>query len=173
VRRILVVSYSLSGRTRRVAAELARACDADFEAIADARERHGTWGYLRSALEALLQMAPSIRDARYPPGRYALVVIGTPVWAGRIASPVRTWLQRHRAQLGRVAFFCTSEGDSGVEVFRAMADLCGQPPMATLALTAQRIEQRTHRRRVDLFAGRLLEAVAQPPGAAASGRRAA
>lgn len=51
----LIVYYSRTGVTARVAHALARTCGADLEQIADLRPRHGMAGYLRSALEALRQ----------------------------------------------------------------------------------------------------------------------
>ena len=38
------------------------------------------------------------------------VILGTPVWFWGVASPVRTWVLRHRAALDNVALFCTCGG---------------------------------------------------------------
>lgn len=171
--RILVVCYSVTGRTRQVATEVARACGADLETIIDRADRTGLFGHLRSVLEAVLEQRPAIRESRRLPGQYDLIVVGTPVWARRMASPVRSWLVRHRPHLARVAFFCTSEGNGDAQVLGDLAAVCGQPPVATLALHASRIEQRTHRRRVESFASQLRSAADQGDDGLTAGRRVA
>lgn len=171
--RILVVCYSVTGRTRQVATEVARACGADLETIVDRAQRTGLLGYLRSVVEAVMEQRPAIRESRRLPGQYDLIVIGTPVWARRMASPVRSWLVRHRPHLARVAFFCTSEGHGDAQVLGDLAAVCGQPPVATLALHVSRIEQRTHRRRVESFASQLRQQADRGGDGLSAGRRAA
>jgi flavodoxin len=158
-RRILVACYSLNGHTRRVAVELARSCNADLETIADSVDRTGTMGQFRSSLGALLHRRPAIRASRHAPREYELVVVCTPVWAWNMAGPVRTWLQRHRAELRRVAGVCTYGRGGHEKVLEDMARICGRPLVARLALSAERIDQKTHPRRLQEFAGRLAAAV--------------
>jgi len=158
-RRILVVCYSLNGHTRRVAVELARTCNADLETISDSIDRTGMFGQLRSSLGALMHLRPAIRTSRFTPRDYELVIVCTPVWAWNMASPVRTWLHRHRAELRRVAGACTHGGSGQVKTLDDMARLCGRPLLARLAISAQRIEQKTHSRRLQEFAGRIAAVV--------------
>ena len=90
MRRILVVCYSRSGTTLELAQSIAERCGADVELIKDKVPRDGVVGYLRSAFEALFHRTPWIQPPRRAVGDYALVIIGTPVWAGNMASPVRS-----------------------------------------------------------------------------------
>jgi flavodoxin len=140
LKRYLVVCYSRSGCTRRLAEVIAQRCDADLELIEDRDARKGPFGWLRSAAQALLGHEPRIRPPRHAPRDYALVIIGTPVWACTMASPVRTWIDRYGARCRRMAFFCTcgSVGGAG----RALIDmqqLAGRRAWATLALQREQV----------------------------------
>lgn len=136
----LVVCFSRSGRTRRIAQALAERLHADFEDIGAVQPRDGPLGYAQSALEALLMLAPAIDAPRHDSARYALVVIGSPVWFWSLASPVRTWLLRASLRHARVAFFCTMGGSGAWHVFDTMAALTGKQPEATLALTEREVD---------------------------------
>ncbi len=134
MKRVLVVCSSRTGHTRRLAEAIALRCDADLEVIKDRVDRLGLGGYLRSYSQALLHRKPWIQPPRRAAGAYALVIVGTPVWAWNMASPVRSYLVRHGERCRRVAFFCTHRGSGAAKVLSDMAILCGQRALATLAV---------------------------------------
>ena len=163
----LIAYHSRSAYTRRVAEALAKRLGAELDEISVVRERPGPLGYVRCALEALGEVAPSIRMPERDPAEYDLVVIGTPVWFWSLSSPVRSYVLEERRKFKRVAFFCTM-GSSGAErVFADLAGLCGKTPVATLAVTDAEIDA-TYAKKLDAFA-RELKGVA--PRAAARRRR--
>jgi hypothetical protein len=65
-----------------------------------------------------------------------LVVIGTPVWAWSVSSPVRAYLSANKQRLPEVAFFCTMGGRGSATAFAQMQEIAGKAPLATCALTA-------------------------------------
>lgn len=136
-KRILVVCYPGNEQIRNLAESIARHCDADLEWIKDRDKRLGLAGQLRSMAQALLHSKPWIQPARCQPAAYPLVIIGTPVWARSIASPVRSYLERHGSRCRRVAFFCTHTGAGADRVLADMQVLCGSRPVDTLALNQQ------------------------------------
>ena len=71
----------------------------------------------------------------YDPSHYDVVVLGTPVWAGNISSPLRSYVAAHKAELRQVAFFCTQGGSGAEKVFPDLQELCGRAPLATLAVS--------------------------------------
>jgi flavodoxin len=141
VSRILVVYYSRSGHTEFVARQIAARCHADLERIEDSASRDGVLGSLRSALEAIFRLRPSIQRARRRPGDYDLVIVGTPVWFWSVASPVRTWVHRHRSELDNVALFCTCGGSGHANAMDDLEALSGRPALARLALTERAVPQ--------------------------------
>lgn len=130
--RILVVYYSRSGHTKRLAEQIAQAASADIEAIVDPTDRSGALGYLRSAYQAFRQRTVQIGPSKHDASAYDLVVVGTPIWDASVSSPVRSYLAREAGRLPAVAFFCTCGGRGGERAFAQMARECGKTPTTTL-----------------------------------------
>jgi len=152
---VLVVSYSRSGNTSRVAKAIAAACGADVEELKELRERKGLAGWLRSALEAWRRRLPAITPTQKDPRDYSLVVIGSPVWVHTVSAPMRRYIADHRNRFAKIATFVTEGGSGGAAAMKEMAKLCGKTPVATLELTAAQLKSGAYRKSVSDFAARL------------------
>ena len=152
---ILVVYFSRSGYTRRIAEQIAKATGADCEAIRERTSRKGLLGYWRSAREALRATAVDVEPASLLPRDYALVVLGTPVWAGNICSPMRAYIARHVNDFTRIALFCTQGGSGAPKVLQKMTALCDQAPVATEFFNDSEIDGGTHAGKLDAFVAAL------------------
>ncbi|HEX7983439.1 MAG TPA: flavodoxin [Duganella sp.] len=130
----LIVFYSRTGVTAKAATTLARACGADLEQIQDVQPRGGAGGFLRSAWQALRKFPAEITPPLHHPADYPFIVLGTPVWAGRMSAPMRSYILRQREHFRRVAVFCTMGGRDGQDVLTSMAELCNQLPVASMCL---------------------------------------
>jgi len=135
----LVVYYSLTGYTRQIAEAIAAAHDADLEVIKDTFNRDTGLGRIRSAIEGLLGLRSSITPPKHDLSEYDLVVVGTPVWAARLSSPVREYLSQQSASLKRVAFFSTQGGIGGKWALQNMAKVCGQWPIARMIISTRQL----------------------------------
>ena len=133
---VLVVYYSRTGNTRRVATELATLGDWDIEPLIDTKNRRGPVGYVRSLLDSIFARTTHLAALRHDPADYDLVVVGTPVWSSSISAPVRTWLQEHAGKLPPLAFFATENRRGAARVFEQMAAIARSTPIITLELTA-------------------------------------
>jgi flavodoxin len=147
----LVVYFSRTGYTRRVAEEIARAAGADCQEIRERSSRRGFLGYWRSAREALRGTAIEIEPGSLNPRDYELVVLGTPVWAGNVSSPVRAYIARHRRDFARIALFCTEGGSGAEKVLQRMATLGDQTPVATAFFTDSEIDRGQHAGKLAAF----------------------
>ena len=147
----LVVYYSLTGHTRRIAEAIAAAHDADLEAIEDTFNRNTNLGNLRSAVEGLLGLRSGITPPRHDLSTYDLVVVGTPIWSVRLASPVRAFLSQQRASFRRVAFFCTQGAIGGGWALRGMARICGQQPIARMIISERHLDTPVAERKIARF----------------------
>lgn len=147
----LVVFFSRNGHTRRLAEQIAEQCGADIEEIVDLVGRRGVLGYLRSLFEALLRISAPIEPNQQSPRNYDTVIVGSPVWAGQVCSPVRSYLRRNRSRFRRVAFFCSHRGSGYRRVLHHLASLSGRPAVATLALAETDGEQHRHGGAVNRF----------------------
>jgi flavodoxin len=132
--RVLVVFYSRTGTTLGVALRLTRLWGADLEIIQDTVCRHGLLGFLRSAREARRGREPRLRELQFDPSKYDIVIVATPVWAGHMASPIRTYLSKHSSALPETAFVVTSRGAGARRTLVEMKSLARKEPLSTLTV---------------------------------------
>lgn len=133
----LVVYYSVTGNTRRLAGDIAAAMEADIETLHDPRIKPGLRGYLRLAQDAIghkeATLAPITRD----PAVYDLVVLAGPIWSSKMCSPVAVYACRHKHAFKNVALVCTSrsskEGYAG-QCMARFAEAEGMSPIGMLGL---------------------------------------
>ena len=83
---------------------------------------------------------------------YDLVVIGTPVWAWSLSSPVRAYLLANKSRLPAVAFFCTLGGAGSDRAFDQMQQVTGKRPVGCLSVTAGEVATAAYEVRVATFA---------------------
>ena len=131
MRDILCMYYSRTGATRQAMTEIAQALDAELVELTDGVDRQGARGYLRSGMDAMrratLPLAPY--ETERPLSEYRLVILGTPVWAGRCASPVRALLKRRGLELERVAYVLTRKSSRKYEeIYEQMDPTCWRYP---------------------------------------------
>jgi hypothetical protein len=167
--RVLVVYYSRSGNTKRLARAIAAALAADVEELHDPTDRSGVLGYLRSGVEAYAGVLAGLEHPRRDPAGYDVVVVGTPVWAASVSSPVRTYLWHEQARLPQVAFVATLGGRGEKRAFGQMKALAGRSPIATLAVREGVLAHGVPRDEVARFAEGVVAAAHRPRTA---GRRA-
>jgi flavodoxin len=148
----LVVYYSRTGNTRKVGQEIARQLKADTEEIISVMDRGGPLGFLRSGREAQKKILAEIKPVKKDPSKYDLVVIGTPIWASNMSSPVRTYLSMHKFK--KTAYFLTGGGTSG-KTFEDMGRITGKKTAAVLAVTDKEIKEESYSEKVKEFVGKL------------------
>lgn len=109
---ILCVYYSRTGRTEKAMGEIAQALGAELVKIEDGQDRSKLRGYLRSGYEAMSKKLCPIAPVQTerPLQEYRLVIIGTPAWAGRCASPVKSFLAQNAEKLPQVSCVVTRGG---------------------------------------------------------------
>lgn len=150
--RTLIAYYSMTGKTRKIADEIRSTIGADFEEIREPKTRHGVGGMLRAFYDAIVRREPPIEPITRNPVDYDLLVLGGPVWAGRMAAPVRTYAHRYGAQAHQVAFFCTEGGRGAQQAFAELEKFCQHAPSATLVVDAGHLEPLAHQDALRHFA---------------------
>jgi len=123
----LVVYYSRSGNARKEGQAIAAALGADSKEIVDATNRSGLLGFMRSGFEGMTKRMARIRQAQKDPAAHDLVVVGTPVWAGSLSSPVRAFPAQNGGRFRKVALFLTQGGERADPVFDEMRSRGGHP----------------------------------------------
>ena len=114
---VLCIYYSRTGKTRQAMEEVAQALGAELVEITDGQDRSGFKGFMRSGMEAMRISTRPLQPftTERPLEEYRLVVIGTPVWAGRCSSVVRALLKRRGLEMRRVAYLLTRDSDKRCE----------------------------------------------------------
>ena len=131
--RTLIVYFSLEGNTAHISDELAQRLGADTLRLRP-REAYHTGGlkkYFWGGKSAVMSEAPELEPYDADPAAYDLVVLGTPVWAGRCTPPLRTFLSQHSLAGKRVAAFACASGNSPMRAFDQLAELAGAPLVCT------------------------------------------
>ena len=102
---ILCVYYSRTGHTKQAMEEIAQALDAELAEISDGMDRSGALGVLRSGLDAMRRTTRPIKSfqPRRPLESYRLVIVGSPIWAGRCSSVVRGFLKPYGKMISNAA----------------------------------------------------------------------
>jgi len=155
---VLVVYYSRSGITRRVAWDLASMMDADIEEIIDPTDRSGIIGYIRSVWHVVRNKEAPIRTPQNDPSTYDLVIIGTPVWGRKMSAPVRAYISQMRMLLPSVAYFCTMKGTGDISALEGMAQHAGKTPLAQITFSEQDVKKGAHASELEAFASVLKSA---------------
>ena len=153
----LVVYFSRTGTTKKVAEAISKKLKADSEEIKTTDSRDGILVYLKSGKEASLKRPADIDKTKKDPSKYDVVVIGTPVWAWSVSSPVRAYLMKNRDKLKKAefAFFCTQSGSGAERACSQMEDLCRKKPLSVLWLKEGEVLKADYRRKADDFTSKI------------------
>lgn len=133
--KILVVYYSKTGHTRKIAQDIAKKMDADLEEITDQKKRTGLLGFISGGRDALTKKETNISEMRKNPAEYDLVILGGPIWAGNITPAVRTYINQYKDSLPSVAFFFSSGGDKPGQIFEKLSILLKENLVSIMGLS--------------------------------------
>jgi flavodoxin len=135
----LIVFYSRTGTTKRVAEALQKKLGCDIEEIVDKKKRLGPIGYMLAGRDVIKKSNTKISETKYNPDNYDLVIIGTPVWMGTMAVAIKTYLEMNKDKLKNVAFFSTQGSDKRQRVFDEITGVIMKEPIAEVYLTTNEV----------------------------------
>ena len=154
-----VLCFSKTGNTRRVCARVADRLGVALQEIRCPDIRPGVWGYLSLGWAALTGKLLRIEAPALSFGPDDLLVLGAPVWAGRVAVPMTTWLDNRTALPSRIGIVMTSGQSSRPnESFDRFAHAIGKTPAATLHVAEKDAKAGAFDAGLDSFIGKLTAA---------------
>ncbi len=127
----VVAYFSASGVTRKVAAEIAKAEQADlFEILPEVPYSAGGIDWRDMQSRSTLEMQdtgcrPPVVGKVENMAQYDIVFIGFPVWWGREPSVIDTFLDAHDFTGKTIVPFCTSGGSGIGETAKRMQEIVG------------------------------------------------
>jgi flavodoxin len=122
--KILVVYYSRGGVTRKIAQEITAKVQADLEEIVCTENMKGFLGFIRGGREASTGKLAAIAPIKADVTGYDLVVLGTPIWAGKLSSPAASFLNTYSGKVKKMAMFITRGNKSND--FISVIDVAGK-----------------------------------------------
>lgn len=128
----LVVFYSLEGSTKMIAEKLSAKTGADILELKSVKNYpvKGAAKFLVGGKDAAFKVCPEIENFDTDVSQYDVIVIGTPVWDGTIAPPVRTFLRDNVIKGAKVAAFACMAGKDPKKTFNVIRELAGVDELA-------------------------------------------
>ena len=129
--KVLVAYFSASGVTKKVAAEVAKAEQAElFEILPEVPYSAKALDWRDKQSRSTLEMQdpscrPSIAGQVENMAQYDVVFIGFPIWWGREPSVIDTFLDAHDFTGKTIVPFCTSGGSGIGETAKRMQEIVG------------------------------------------------
>ena len=123
----IVVYYSLEGNTELAAKEIAKKLDADLLRLEPekAYPNSGFRKFFRGGKSAVMAEMPALQKYAFAPAAYGRVVFGSPVWAGNMAPPLRTFIKENDLRGKRFAAFACESGSGAEKAFAKMKAALG------------------------------------------------
>lgn len=149
--KVLVVFYSYTGTCKRTAQLLCSQQGWPLAEIAEVRPRSGVTGTLRCVFESLFRLQPAIRYDGPMPRDFDAVVLISPIWALRLAGPMRSFVARRRDHLPDVAMVSVMGGSGAPEAAAEVTRLIGRPPILATALTMREVDDGSGAVRLQAF----------------------
>jgi len=151
----LIIYYSRTGVTKKVAEILKQKLNCDIEEIIDTKDRKGPMGYMMGGRDAMKEYPTEIKPTTKNPADYELVIIGTPVWASNMAPAIRTYITDQKDKIKKVALLATYGGSGYEKTFKRMSDLVGAQSVATLGLKTIEVSQNKTEEKINQFIAKL------------------
>lgn len=153
---IHIAAYSVSGHTRDAAERLGQTLDGGaVEAIRPTRPPTGLVGYLRMAWAAITGKAWPIETPGEIPEGCRLLVLGTPLWAGRLPPPVKTYVTQAAGRYPAIAVLVTHGGSDPARLLAAVAELSGKAVTTSVAISDEDRKNDRVDAKIDHFAADL------------------
>ena len=143
----LVVYYSRSNITKKLAENIADKLDCDIEEVIPKVNYQGKIGYARGGKDAIREKIVELETLKFNPKDYDIVYLGAPVWASKAANPIISYMKQNEGKFSDVKFFMTA-GSSGFESSFEQMEKYSKKPLKTLALTTKEVKK-------DLFEDKL------------------
>lgn len=121
----LVIYYSMDGSTRFIAEAIAKDTEADLVElkVKGGKRKKGFLKYVIGGFGAILNRKPTLEPLSRDVHDYDMLFIGTPVWAGRYAPAIGSFLSQEGFSGKRIALFCCCNSSKGMSLANMRKEL--------------------------------------------------
>jgi flavodoxin len=107
----LIVYYSLSGNNEKLAYELKNRTGYEIFQVHEKRKRKT----ISILLDILFKRNSKLKDSSIDLGKYQKVIFVSPVWNGKVATPMRAFLGKEKKSLSKYFYISVCDGETGQE----------------------------------------------------------
>ena len=130
----LIVYYSFSGNTRKVAEVLKEVLSKKGEVnIFRLEAEDESNNFFIQCIRAFIKKRARIKQAPQDTAGYDLICIGTPVWAFNFTPALRTFFSEVKLTGKKIALFCCSGGGKGKTLEKMKEELAGNTFLGEIA----------------------------------------
>ena len=121
---VLVVYFSFEGNTKLIAEKIGETLNADIVELKTSK-RYPTEGlgkYFWGGKSVVFGDKPTLTNKSIDLSQYDTIIIGTPVWAGSFAPPIRSFVNDYNIRNKRIAIFASHGGGGAVKCFAKLKE---------------------------------------------------
>lgn len=126
----LIVYYSFSGNNELLAKELQTKVNCDMIKIHELKERNG----LTILLDILFCRTPEVVKPKISLAQYERVIFLAPIWAGKIANPMRAFIQMEKGSIHAYSFISLCGDGGNKRVSLELTRIAGKRPLVVFEL---------------------------------------
>ncbi|MGC6177863.1 flavodoxin family protein [Lacrimispora sp. 38-1] len=121
---VLVVYFSFEGNTKLIAEKIGETLNADIVELKTSKKypTEGLGKYFWGGKSVVFGDKPTLINKSIDLSRYETIIIGTPVWAGSFAPPIRSFINNYEIRNKRIAIFASHGGGGAVKCFAKLKE---------------------------------------------------
>lgn len=137
----LIVYYSRTGTSEKVAQKLQERLECEMERVTDKINRKGASGYIRAGKEALSKQVNKLIDVQYNPADYHQIIFITPIWANRASTPIYSYWHAYKDVIHRYSIITVSGTSDGDGIVKTAETILKSPPTNTQFLYTKQVKK--------------------------------
>lgn len=132
----LIIYYSLDGNTKFVSDFIKKEFESDVLELklSNKFKYKGFFKFFWGGRQVMMKKCPEIENFDINFDNYDVVFIGTPVWVGTFAPPLRTFFNKIKLLNKKIVLFCCYGGSEGKTFFGMKKMLMGNEIISTFGI---------------------------------------
>lgn len=120
----LVVYFSFDGNTKLIAEKIGETLNADVVELKTSKKypTEGIGKYFWGGKSVVFGDKPTLTNESIDLSRYETIIIGTPVWAGSFAPPIRSFVNDYKIVNKKIAIFASHGGGGAAKCFAKLKE---------------------------------------------------
>lgn len=120
----LIVYFSFDGNTKLIAEKIGKTLNADVVELKTSKKypTEGIGKYFWGGKSVVFGDKPTLINESIDLSRYETIIIGTPVWAGSFAPPIRSFVNDYKIVNKKIAIFASHGGGGAAKCFAKLKE---------------------------------------------------